>query len=73
MGHLSLVAGHPATALVDLARARQGGLDDPTMLGWVAEAKWRTGDLDGGRQELADALAAAPTDPALLKLQLMIR
>lgn len=73
LGGLSLLGGDPSGALTYLARAAQSGLEDPTMLGWLAEARWRTGDSNGAREALARALEAAPRDPALRRLRQTIR
>lgn len=73
LGGLALASGDPAGALTYLGRAAQSGLDDPTMLGWLADARWKTGDADGARAALTQALAQAPRDPALRRLRQTIR
>jgi tetratricopeptide (TPR) repeat protein len=73
LGGLALAAGDPAGALPALERATQAGLGDATLLGWIADARWKTGDQDGARTALAQALALAPRDPALRRLRQTIR
>jgi tetratricopeptide (TPR) repeat protein len=73
LGGLALAAGDPAAALPHLERARQAGVTDPTLLGWLAEAHWRTNDLVKARAALDQALALAPRDPALRRLRQTIR
>lgn len=68
LGGLALAAGDPVGALPYLERAQQSGLSDPTMLGWLADAHWKTGDPVKARETLARALAIAPRDPALRRL-----
>jgi Flp pilus assembly protein TadD len=48
-------------------------VNDPTTLGWLAEAYWRTEDLVKARAALEQALALAPRDPALRRLRQTIR
>jgi tetratricopeptide (TPR) repeat protein len=73
LGGLTLAAGDPAGALPYLERARQAGVSDPAMLGWLADAYWRTGDLVKARAALDRALALSPRDPALRRLRQTIR
>lgn len=73
LGGLALAAGDPSGALPYLERARQAGVNDPTMLGWLADAYWRTGDHVKAREALDQALARAPRDPALRRLRQTIR
>ncbi|NQW03639.1 MAG: tetratricopeptide repeat protein [Acidobacteria bacterium] len=73
LGELSLAAGDPARALRYLERAVQDGLGDATLLGWLADARWKTGDKPGAREALATALARAPDDPALRRLAQAIK
>jgi tetratricopeptide (TPR) repeat protein len=73
LGGLALAAGDPAGALPYLERARQSGLSDPAMLGWLADARWRTGDFAKAREALAQALGLAPRDPALRRLRQTIK
>jgi tetratricopeptide (TPR) repeat protein len=73
LGGLALSAGDPAGALPHLQRARQAGVNDAVMLGWLAEANWRTGDLVKAQEALNQALLLAPRDPSLRRLRQMIR
>lgn len=73
LGGLALAAGDPAGALDYLDVAGQLGLRDVTMLGWLADARWQTGDAPGARTALAEALTLAPNDPALMRLRRRIR
>jgi Flp pilus assembly protein TadD len=73
LGGLTLAGGDPAGALPHLERAHQAGVSDPAMLGWLADAYWRTGDLVKARDALDQALALSPRDPALRRLRQTIR
>ena len=73
LGGLTLSAGDPAGALRYLERARQAGVNDSVMLGWQAEAYWRTGDLVKAREALGQALAMSPRDSGLRRLRQIIR
>jgi tetratricopeptide (TPR) repeat protein len=73
LGGLTLAGGDPAGALPHLERAHQAGVNDPAMLGWLADAYWRTGDLVKARDALDQALALSPRDPALRRLRQTIR
>lgn len=73
LGGLALAAGDAAGALSYLERAAQSGVDDPTMLGWLADAHWKTGDHVKAREVLERALTLAPRDPALRRLRQTIR
>jgi tetratricopeptide (TPR) repeat protein len=73
LGGLALVAGDPAAAVSFLDRARQLGVNDPVMLGWLAESKWKTGDRAKAIEVLDQALAMAPRDPALRRLKQTIK
>ena len=73
LGGLTLSAGDPSAALPYLERARQAGVTDPAMLGWLADAYWRTGNLVKAREALDQALALSPRDPALRRLRQTIR
>lgn len=73
MGGLALAAGDAARARPYLERAVQDGLGDATLFGWLADARWRTGDKAGARDALARALALAPRDAALRRLRQTIR
>jgi len=73
LGGLTLAAGDPARALPYLERAIQDGLGDATLLGWLADARWHTGDQAGAREALAQALSQAPRDAALRRLRQTIR
>ncbi len=73
LGGLALAAGDPAGALVYLDSASQRGLRDATLLGWLADARWQTGDTAGALAALTDALALAPGDVTLRRLRQKIR
>jgi tetratricopeptide (TPR) repeat protein len=60
LGELSLKADDPAAAAQFLQRARDGGEDGAAMLGALAEAQFKTGNLDAARVTLAQALALEP-------------
>jgi tetratricopeptide (TPR) repeat protein len=73
LGGLALAAGDAAGALPLLERARQEAPADAELLGWLADARWKTGDADGARQALSEALARAPRDAGLRRLRQTIR
>jgi len=73
LGGLALAAGDAPAAVAALEDAYQRGLRDASMLGWLAEARWKTGNAAGARDALAQALTLAPNDPALRRLRQSIR
>lgn len=73
IGELSLRAGDATTAVQVLGRAVDAGQTSPATLGLLAHARWLTGDAQGARELLQDALAASPRDPALQRLTQIIR
>jgi predicted Zn-dependent protease len=73
LGGLALAAGDPSGALPLLEAAYQRDSKDVTLLGWLADARWKTNDASGARTALAEGLALAPRDPALRRLVQTIR
>lgn len=73
LGGLSLAAGDPAGAVPYLERARQAGVADVTLLAWLAESYWKTGEIPKAQAALDQALAMAPRDPLLRRLRQSIR
>jgi Flp pilus assembly protein TadD len=66
---LSLELDDPVTAVAWLERAAALAPPEPALLGRLADAYWRTGNEEGARLTLAEALKADPRDPSLLGLQ----
>jgi tetratricopeptide (TPR) repeat protein len=73
MGMLSLRAGEPRRAALELSDAVSAGHDDAPTLSLLADAQWRAGDRALARTTLSRALSLAPDDPALLRLARTIR
>ncbi|MCC7008907.1 MAG: tetratricopeptide repeat protein [Acidobacteria bacterium] len=73
IGALSLEAGDPRHALAALTEAANASPSDPDTLGLLARARWLTGDADGARAALREALALDAADPALRTLSRTIR
>jgi tetratricopeptide (TPR) repeat protein len=73
IGALSLEAGDERTAVTWLTFAVDTGPADAGTLGLLARARWETGDFDGARSTLTRALAVAPFNADLLRLQRTIR
>jgi tetratricopeptide (TPR) repeat protein len=73
IGALSLQAADPATALRFLGQALDAAPADAGTLGLMARARWQTGDREGAKAALGQALALNATDPALRSLTKTIR
>lgn len=73
IGALSLAAGDPRTALTYLGLAAGVDPTDAGTLGMIARARWQTGDADGARQALQQALALNSADTTLRSLTRTIR
>lgn len=73
IGALALKAGDPATAVDFLQRARDTGNSDAALLGSLAEAQFRSGNLNAAKTTLAQALALEPTNAEFLKLERLLR
>jgi len=73
IGELYLKAGAPAAAIDYLQRALDTGDRDAALLGSLAEAQFRSGDVAAARATLSEALALAPKDAELLRLRRQIR
>ncbi len=73
LGRLALAAGDARSAVRYLVRAIDAGQSGPEILGVLARARWTSGDRDGARTALAQALAQAPDDPGLLRLSRQFR
>ncbi|TAK15044.1 MAG: tetratricopeptide repeat protein, partial [Acidobacteria bacterium] len=69
LGLLSLKAGDAPTAVEFLQRAMDAGGRDPQLLGALADAQFKAGDVAAAKSSLADALALAPKDAELLRLR----
>lgn len=73
LGRLALTEGDFPAALAQLTPLLAPLPDDAELRGWVAEARWHTGDADGARATLAEAFALAPNDARLRRLRQLIR
>ncbi len=73
LGGLALAGGDAPGAVAALEDAYKRGLRDATMLGWLADARWRTGNAAGAKDALSQALALTPNDPVLRRLRQSIR
>jgi tetratricopeptide (TPR) repeat protein len=73
IGDLSLRAGDARTAASYLGQAVDAGVRDSSTLGQLARARWLSGDADGARATLAQALELAPRDVELQRIARMIR
>jgi tetratricopeptide (TPR) repeat protein len=73
IGSLSLAAGDPRAALPYLVQAAAAAPSDSGVLGLVARARWQTGDLEGAKTALGQALALNSGDAALRTLSRTIR
>ncbi len=73
IGVLSLNDNEPATAVEFLQRAIDAGERDASTLGSLAEAQFRSGNVDAARATLAQALAQEPKNSELLKLKKLLR
>jgi protein O-GlcNAc transferase len=73
IAELSLELNDPMTAVAWLERATALAPPEPALLGRLADAYWRTGNHEGARLTLAEALKADPGHPALLRLERRMR
>lgn len=73
LGELSSQAGDPAAAVDFFQRANNAGLKDASFLGELAEAQFKSGNVEAARSTLAQALAVEPRDVELLRLKRVIR
>jgi tetratricopeptide (TPR) repeat protein len=73
VGALSAAAGDWPTAHEYLTGAVKAGYVDAATLGLLARARWETGDRDGARQALGEALALDRANVELRRLARTIR
>lgn len=73
IGVLSLKADDPVTAIEFLQRAVDTGERDASLLGSLAEAQFKSGNIDAARATLAQALAQEPKNAELLRLKRLLR
>lgn len=73
IGALSLDAGDPRTALTFLTQASDAEPRDAVTLGLLARARWQTGDAEGAKLALHQALALDASDSTLQRLTRTIR
>lgn len=73
IGALSLDAADPKTALTFLAQAIDADPRDSATLGLLARARWQTGDAEGAKLALHQALALDASDTTLQRLTRTIR
>lgn len=73
IGSLSLDAGDARAAITHVTRAMGAGVVDPSTWGLLARAKWQTGDVEGAKAALGQALALDGQDAGLQRLRRTIR
>lgn len=73
LGGLAVATGDYRDARTRLEPLVAAAPDDVELLGWIAEARWHTGDTERAREALARGLALAPRDPVLRRLRPVIR
>ncbi len=73
MGALSLSGGDATSAVRFLERAADSAPADAATLAWLARARWQTGNRDGARAALDEAIALGPPDAELQRLARLIR
>jgi tetratricopeptide (TPR) repeat protein len=73
IGALAMAAGDPRTGVEFLTQALKAGQTDAATLGLLARARWQTGDHDGARAALGQALALDHRDSELKRLSRVIR
>jgi Flp pilus assembly protein TadD len=59
----------PAAAIAYFQRAAADAPSDPSVLTRLADAEWRTGDVDTARTNVTKALERDPSDARALALQ----
>jgi tetratricopeptide (TPR) repeat protein len=69
LGDLSLRMNEPAAALAYFQRAAAEAPSDPSVLTRLADAEWRSGDVDTARTNVTKALERDPSDARALALQ----
>lgn len=69
LGDLSIRMNEPAAALAYFQRAFADAPSDPSVLTRLADAEWRTGDVNSARANLAKALERDPGDAQALALK----
>jgi Flp pilus assembly protein TadD len=73
MGVLSLDGGEPRAAARYLTQAVGSTTPDAATLGRLARARWQSGDPEGARTALGQALALGTPDADLQRLARTIR
>ncbi len=73
IGLLALGAGDARMAVSYLDAAREAGITDAATLGLLARARWQTGDRDGARDALSQALARDGANAELRRLSRTIK
>lgn len=69
MAVLSAELGEPALAVRWFDRAIDEAGPTPALLGRLADAAWKAGDLERAQAVVAEGLAIAPQDGVLLSLK----
>ncbi|MBM3751206.1 MAG: tetratricopeptide repeat protein [Acidimicrobiia bacterium] len=73
LGGLAVAAGDYRDARTRLEPLLTSAPQDVELLGWIAEARWHTGDIEQARAALALGLSVAPRDATLRRLRPVIR
>lgn len=73
IGALALQGGDYTQARARLEPLLAPSPRDAGLLMWLAEARWHTGDAEGARAALAQAVGIAPRDPGVRRLRQIIR
>jgi tetratricopeptide (TPR) repeat protein len=73
LGGLAVQVGDYTDARARLEPLLAAAPQDVVLLCWIAESRWHTGDAEGARTALQQAVAVAPRDPNVRRLRLMIR
>lgn len=73
VGVLSLKADDPTSAVEFLQRALDAGENDAALFGSLAEAQFKSGNVDAAKATLAQALALEPKNADLLRLKRLLR
>lgn len=73
LGGLAVAAGDYRDARARLEPLLAAAPQDVELLGWLAEARWHTGDVEQARSALALGLSLAPRDATLRRLRPVFR
>ena len=73
LGGLAVQVGDYADARARLEPLLAAAPQDVMLLCWIAESRWHTGDAEGARTALQQAVALAPRDTNVRRLRQVIR